>query len=246
MDYKNPDYITIFDKRLKCLEKIRKNPGCLTGLFSYYKNNPVDFINDWGITFDPRKVSENLPAFLPFILYDKQKELITKIIDNWKNKKNLLVEKTREAGASWVTVALAVTLCLFNTGIIIGFGSRKEEYVDSKSNPKALLYKARLFLNYLPKEFRRGWVEEKNSSFKIIDFPTTQSKIEGEAGDNLGRGDRASIYIVDEFAHIRNQAAVDAALSQTTRCIIYVSTPQGMNNKFAEKRFSNEIDCTIL
>jgi phage terminase large subunit len=42
-------------------------------------------------------------------------------------------------------IAFSCTMCLFNRGMVIGWGSRKEEYVDSKGAPKALFEKARFF-----------------------------------------------------------------------------------------------------
>jgi hypothetical protein len=75
----------------------------------------------------------------------------------------------------------------------------------------------------------------------LIFFPETDSIISGEAGDNIGRGDRASIYFVDEAAFLARPALVDAALSQTTNCRIDVSTPCGMANSFAKKRHSGKI-----
>ncbi|SQD04315.1 putative phage gp33 TerL [Escherichia coli] len=41
------------------------------------------------------------------------------------------------------------------------FGSRKEEYVDSTGDPKALFWKARKFVETLPVEFRGSWEREE-------------------------------------------------------------------------------------
>jgi hypothetical protein len=142
---------------------------------------------------------------------------------------------------SWLTIATACTLCLFNRGMVIGFGSRKEEYVDSRSAPKALFEKARGFLSYLPPEFLDGWDRDKHSPHMRILFPGTGSAITGESGDGIGRGDRTSIYFVDEAAFLERPGLVDASLSQTTNCRIDVSTPNGMANPFAQKRFGGKI-----
>jgi phage terminase large subunit len=60
-------------------------------------------------------------------------------------------------GVSWLAMALSCTLCLFNEGIAIGFGSRKTEYVDKIGTLKPLLPKGRMFMENLPVEFRGGW-----------------------------------------------------------------------------------------
>lgn len=67
-------------------------------------------------------------------------------------------------GLSWTSVGLASALCLFNREMVIGFGSRKEEYVDSTVDPKALFWKVRKFIATLPAEFR-GLGREKAFTF---------------------------------------------------------------------------------
>ena len=240
-DFKNPDYAAVFNHRRRNLEKIRQTPGLLKQLKTYYKDNPAQFIIDWGVTFDPRQVERGQPSLLPFLLFEKQEEWVNWLIERWKNQQPGITEKSREMGLSWLMVAVACTLCLFNDGMVIGFGSRKEEYVDKRGDPKSLLVKARQFLEYLPKEFRGSYDERKHAPHKRIQFPDTMSIITGESGDGIGRGDRASIYFVDEAAHLPNPESIEASLSQTTNCRQDVSTPMGMNNPYARKRFGGNI-----
>lgn len=241
-DYKNPDYNAIFKMRLERLSRIRNDPECLPALRAYYRDNPADFINDWGVTFEPRNVERRLPSLIPFILFPKQIEFVNWTVEHWRAQKPGLVEKSRDMGISWLSVALASTLCLFNEGMVVGFGSRKEEYVDKKDGPKSLFWKARQFIKYLPPEFRGIWEENKHAPYMRINFPTTGSYIAGEAGDSIGRGDRSSIYFVDEAAHLERPHLIDASLSQTTNCRIDMSSVNGMGNPFAEKRHSGKID----
>jgi hypothetical protein len=46
---------------------------------------------------------------------------------------------------------------------------------------------------------------------------------------------------VDESAFLKRPALIDAALSQTTRCRIDLSSVNGMANPFAQKRHSGKI-----
>jgi len=73
-DFKKPDYVKVFNWRLDKLNKIRDNPALLIDLKEYYKNNPAQFIIDWGTTSDPRNVERNLPALAPFLLFPRQEE----------------------------------------------------------------------------------------------------------------------------------------------------------------------------
>lgn len=240
-DFKNPNYAKVFKWRRDNLQKIRGNHKVIKSLKNYYKHNPAQFIIDWGVTYDPRNVEIGLPALCPFLLFPKQEEWINWFLDLWKRRKPGLTEKSREMGLSWLTIALAATMCLFNDGVTVGFGSRKQEYVDKIGDPKSLLHKARQFINFIPEEFKDGWDINKHAPHMRINFPGTGSIISGEAGDGIGRGDRASFYIVDESAWLPRPELVEASLSQTTNCRIDVSTPHGMNNPFAQKRFNGKI-----
>ena len=240
-DFKKPDYLKVFNWRLDKLNKIRDNPALLIDLKEYYKNNPAQFIIDWGTTSDPRNVERNLPALAPFLLFPRQEEWIHWFLDLWKNQKPGITDKSREMGLSWLTIALACTMCLFHDNLVVGFGSRKEEYVDKLGDPKSLLQKARQFISLLPHEFRGDWDIKKHAPHMRIHLPGTNSIISGEAGDGIGRGDRASFYIVDESAWLPRPELVEASLSQTTNCRIDISTPRGMNNPFARRRHGGKV-----
>ncbi|MFV8941800.1 TerL protein [Moellerella wisconsensis] len=240
-DFKNPDYTQVFEWRMERLTRIRQNPELLPALRAFYKDNPAQFIIDWGMTTDPRNIDYGLPVTIPFLLFPKQEEWIHWIMERRDNLENGITEKSREMGLSWTSIGMACSLCLFNKEMVIGFGSRKEEYVDSTGDPKALFWKARKFVETLPVEFRGGWEEKKHAPYMRVEFPNTGAIIKGEAGDNIGRGDRTTLYFVDEAAFLQRPLLIDAALSQTTRCRIDLSSVNGMANPFAQKRHSGRI-----
>ncbi len=240
-DFKNPDYRQVFEWRIERLKRIRANSECVPELKQYYKGNIAQFIIDWGMTTDPRNVERGLPASIPFILFPKQEEWVRWFMERWKTGEPGLTEKTRDMGMTWLAMATSCSICLFNRGIVGGFGSRKEEYVDKIGDPKSIFYKGREFLRNLPVEFRGGWDAKKNASHMRLIFPETDSVLTGEAGDNIGRGNRASFYFVDEAAFIERPQLVDASLSATTNCRQDISTPNGMGNPFAQKRHGGKI-----
>lgn len=240
-DFKNPDYNQVFEWRMERLLRIRQSPECLPVLKAFYRDNPAQFIIDWGMTVDPRNVERGLPARIPFLLFPKQEEWIEWFVERWRNAEPGITEKTRDMGMSWLTVGMASSLCLFNRGVFAGFGSRKEEYVDKIGSPKSLFDKARNFISLLPAEFRGGWSVKQHAPHMRILFPDTESAMTGEAGDGIGRGDRTSFYIVDESAFLERPYLVDASLSATTNCRQDVSTPNSMANSFAERRHSGKI-----
>lgn len=238
-DWNNPEHIAAeFFRRAKVLQTIRadKSGRTLALLKTYYRDHPWQLIDDWGTTVDPRN-SDAGSAFMPFKLFPKQVEWCKWVVDRWEAKERGLTEKSRDAGVSWLSVSLACALAVTREGFTAGFGSRKEEYVDLLGSPKSLFWKAREFMKGLPPEFRAGWTPA-HAPHKRLSFPETGSVITGEAGDGIGRGDRASIYFVDEAAFLERPMLVEASLSQTTNCRIDISTPNGMANPFATKRHS--------
>ena len=246
MDWLSPDYEEIFWQRQESLRVMREtidaDPSALDKLKAHYRENPADFINDWGVTFDPRNAEIGLPTIIPFILFDRQREWIDFIMRKWRAREPGLTEKSRDMGISWLAMGLSCTLCTFHDGVTVGVGSRKTEYVDKIGTEKPLLPKARMFMKNLPEEFRAGWSAQRDAPYMRLVFPETGSSIGGEGGDELGRGDRTSLYFVDEYAFFERPEITEASLSQTTNCRQDISTPQGMNNVFARKRFGGKVE----
>lgn len=242
-DFRNPDYIGAFSYRVEKLKWIRENPEKIPLLTQFYKKNPAQFIIDWGCTCDPRNVNIGQPAIIPFLLFPRQEEWISWLMDNWRSRSPGVTEKSRDMGVSWLSTSLAATLCLFYPGMKIGFASRKEEYVDRRGDPKSLFYKIKQFISLLPIEFRFGWEEKKHSKHMVITFPHTGAIITGEAGYNIGRGDRTSITIIDESSFLERPEVVESALSMTSDCRQDISTPYGSTNPFARKVREKKIPC---
>jgi phage terminase large subunit len=237
-DWKSPDYTAVYERRMASLKRLRDEPSLVHGVKAFYADDhPAEFIHDWGMTFDPRAAERKLPTTMPFLLFPKQEEFINWLLGCWRNREDGLAEKSRDMGVSWLCVAFATWMWLFQSGTVAGFGSRKEEYVDDLNDPKSLFWKARSFIGLLPVEFQpAGWHPKKHAPFMSIVNPENGSAIVGEAGDNIGRGNRTSIYFKDESAFYEHPDTIDAALSQTANCKIDVSTPNGEGNPFARKR----------
>lgn len=240
-DWQEPDYSAVLAERARRLKNLREMDDVeLRAVKLYYRNNPVDFINDWGMTSDPRNVEIGLPVNIPFMLFPKQVEFVEWVYDHWRRREDGVAEKSRDMGVSWLCVAIAVHMWLFFDHMQIGFGSRKEEYVDEIGNLKALFPKMRLFIQLLPKEFRPlGW---EGGKYMLLINPENGSAIIGEAGDNIGRGARTGIYFKDESAFYERSEKIEAALSQTSNCKIDVSTANGSGNAFYRKRHSGKVD----
>lgn len=262
-DWKNPDYAAVFRYRIENIRRLRgrhkawkdtpedqrQGPDPIEQMKTYYGSGPEgisDFITDWGVTFDPRNADIGLPTVIPMILFKRQREFVSWIFDRWTNRRPGLCEKSRDMGVTWLTASVAASLCALRHGVAFGFGSRVVDLVDKVNTMKPILPKARMFMEYLPEEFSAGFVPWRDGPYMRLNFPDTGSIIMGEGGDNIGRGDRASLYVVDEKAYCANQEAIDHSLSQTTNCQIDVSSVCGMNNHFAQKRHAGRVDVFVF
>lgn len=239
-NWRNPDYDRAFTERAARLAWLnQQSADVIAALRAYYSEDWIAFISDWGCTFDPRNPEAGLPATIPFYLFQRQEDLLLWMFERWQQREDGVVEKTRESGVTWLCVAMAVCMWLFRPGTIVGFGSRKEEYVDKTGDPKSIFYKARQFIRLLPEQFRpRGYDERRCAPYMLIINPETGATILGEAGDNIGRGNRTSLYLIDEAAFIEHQESVAAALSETSNCKLWVSTANGAGNWFHRKRLA--------
>lgn len=234
-DWMAPDYIKVWQHRARFLMRIRQT-GSAHKLFGFYAENPIRFIIDWGMTFDPRNASRKLPSSIPFVLFPRQIAWLEWALARWLAEERGLSDKSRGFGVTWLAVALSCTMCNFRNEVTIGFGSRKQEYVDQKGDPKSIFWRARMFMENVPPDFRRGWLRDRDSPSMRILFPASGSAITGESGDGIGRGDRTSMYFVDEAAFLEHPQEAESSLSDTTNCRIDISTPNGPANAFAERR----------
>lgn len=172
-------------------------------------------------------------------MYPRQVEFIQWFWNLEKDQTSGVADKSRDMGFTWLCAAYFVHRWLFRKGFAGGFGSRKEALVDKNGDPDSIFEKIRIILRMLP-----GWMMPKkfkwteHSKLLLLINPDNESVIAGEAGDGIGRGGRKTIYVVDEAAWLQRPLLADASLSNNTRTILFVSTPNGPGNPFAKKRFS--------
>src|ERR1043165_856054 len=101
LDWKSPDYAPVYAERGRRLAQLREDGALLAGVKAHYKTNPADFINDWGMTFDPRNAEVGRETIVPFVLFDKQREFIDYLHRKWLAREDGLAEKSRDMGVSW-------------------------------------------------------------------------------------------------------------------------------------------------
>lgn len=228
-----PDYRAVYAWRLQQLELL-KNPGMLASAKAYYANHPSEFIMHWMDTYNPRK---RFDKWMPFVFFHRQREFIDFLHELRNDGENGLVEKCRDAGATWLACGYSIWSWLFIDDDAIGWGSRKQDLVDKLGDPDSIFHKMRLILETLPPCFLpTGFSIDKHATFMRIINPENGSIISGEAGDNIGRGGRKSIYFKDESAHYPRAELIEAALGNNTNCQVDISSVNGPGNIFHNRR----------
>ncbi len=214
-------------------EVAAKMPAAQLLLWTQFKNedNPakgcIDFIQNMGWTYDPRSKNKNLP----FILFDYQKDAIANIIRHIDDGENLLIEKSRDMGISWLIVYIFLWYWLFRDGSNLLLGSYKEKLVDDGVNQDALFGKLEYAIRSLPDwMLPRGFsIKKHRTKLKIVN-PENGNIISGDTmNPQFGRGARKTAIFYDELAFWESAKESWDAGADTTACQIANSTPNGKN-----------------
>jgi phage terminase large subunit len=234
-----PDYVSVFAWRQQQVLKLKGNPFLLAGAKEFYRTRPVEFINHWCDTYDPRIVNDETPRRIPLIMFPRQEDLVRFLHALVQEQQPGLIEKARDMGATWVACAFTVWCWLYMPGAAIGWGSRKKELVDRLGDPSSIFEKLRMIIRGLPRMFWPAWFDpSKHMTYMKIINPDTGASIIGEIGDDIGRGGRTLLYFKDESAHYERPELIEAALGDNTRVPIDISSVNGLGNVFHRRRES--------
>ena len=232
-----PNYTRVYAFRRTQLRKLAASPKLLLGAREFYKHHPVEFINHWCDTFDPRNVALGNPARVPFVLFPRQREFVQFITTCLWAETSGLTEKSRDMGATWVAVCVSVWLWLYWPGADVGWGSYNADLVDKIGVIDSIFEKIRTVIRGLPPIFLpAGFSDRDHLMYMRVVNPENNSSITGAVGDNMGRGGRKLIYFKDESAHYEHAEMIEAALTDNTRVQMDLSSVHGLGTVFHRKR----------
>lgn len=196
--------------------------------------DPLFYINTFVWTYDPRRVPWSK---LPFISYPFQDTGLLKLFGAIGDH-DLLVEKSRDMGASWLCLLAIEWYWHFHSHLSFLLGSRVEDYVDKSDNPKSLFWKLDFLHFNLPRWLMPpGFVRSQHRQRMHLVNPATHSVIDGESTTgNFARGDRRTAIMLDEFAAVEQGHQVLSATRDATRSRIFNSTPMGTVNAYYDVR----------
>lgn len=193
-------------------------------------------------TFDPRDLGNEEKRF---ILFEYQLPVIKEIADCIDTGSDLLIDKSRDMGASWIIIGVFVYKWLFDKSFHAHVGSRKEDLVDD-GTVDSLFGKIDYIIDRLPPWMVNGYTK-KNRKELQIEHPVSKNLITGEsANPHFGRGPRKKVVYFDEYAVTEADRSIWVSMQDTAPCKIVSSTPHGMNNMFADLRFGGSIKVRTL
>lgn len=188
------------------------------------------WFNVFAWTYDPRK--NGMECHLPFITYDFQDEYILSLLEAIRKGEDILVEKSRDMGASWCILGVMTWCWLFDDSFQGLVGSRKAEYVDDASIA-SLFGKVDYLLNRMPAWMLGDFNPKKDRIQMKLRNPKNGNLIAGEtANRDFSRAGRFTCVLLDEFAFWDWGNSVWKATADSTRCRITISTSNGMGNKY--------------
>ena len=191
-------------------------------------------------TFDPRLDAPHQP----FVLYQYQDTMVHEITRCIDDGADLLIEKSRDMGVSWLVLLVFQYYWLFRPGANFHLGSRKQEYVDRKGDISTLFEKLRYNLDWLPAWMKpEGYNAGRHDNLLRMINPANGNSITGESSnENFARGGRYRGVLFDEFPFWDSADPAYASAGQSSPCRIVVGTPYGKGNRFADLRFGGKIN----
>jgi len=224
----------MINKRLVQEELIRRR--CKKDV-KYYVNNFVKTLS----------YSDKYPRgmVVPFKLWEYQEVVIDKMLDSYLNSKDLLMDKSRDMGATWLEIAFDSWGFLFEDNFSVLLGSKKERDVDGGYRSYETIFgKLDLIFDNLPVFLLPvGFEGRKHRTYLKYVNPVNGNRLVGDSSDGeFSRSGRYSKVFMDEFAFWDQGDKVLSATADSTRHRMFISTANGMGNSFANLRFGGGVE----
>jgi hypothetical protein len=182
-------------------------------------------------------------SMVPFITWPFQDETF-EALESCYGKRDVHIEKSRDMGATWMSLTFALWKWQFHRWQSILLVSRNESLVDSRDNPDALFPKLRMLLRWQPKWLVPTLSKQDDAQLHLFN-PETDSVIDGASTtSNTGVGGRRTMMFLDEFALVEDAAQMFSATRDVSRNRLFVSTPRG-ENQFHKIKKTNAFQISL-
>lgn len=239
--------------RTELLEMAEGDKGFQSELIAMCKASLPFFVNAFVWTFHQieveagkRKSADH--ADVPFITWDVQDELFSQFQLHLSTGEDILVNKSRDMGASWCCTVFIHWLWLFGHELqdkpqLLEL-SRTEDYVDKAGNMKALFQKHDYINKWLPEWMvPPGCMPGGKYRTKMHMFNSwTEACIDGESTtEHAASGDRRLVILLDEFAKVKNGKLMRSATRDAGLMRIVNSTVAGPGTEYSKWKNSGQI-----
>lgn len=193
------------------------------------------FINALCWLYEPRirKIgTRTLPHKIPFISRPHQD---VAIIEAKKSlgERDIGIEKSRDEGATWIGLILALHDWLFVPLAAIGLVSRNERAVDAQGDPDSLMWKLDWELDQLPRWMVPSF-QRSSADMSLVNRENGSTILGYSCTGDVARGGRKRWFFMDELAAFRrdtDQEAMDSTQYVSDSRLI-VSTPKGSHGAY--------------
>ncbi len=239
--------------RANLLKEAETDPGFQAELMSACSKSLLFWINTFVWTYHQfdvedgtRRESDN--ADVPFITWEIQDDLFKQfefnLFDPDIKDRDILVNKSRDMGASWCSTGFMHWLWLFHENSQLLELSRTEQYVDQSGNMKALFQKHDYINRWLP-----DWMLPpaclpggKNRTKMHLFNEWNGSCIDGESTtEHAASGDRRLVILLDEFAKVKHGTLMRSATRDAGLMRIVNSTVAGPGTEYSKWKNSGQI-----
>lgn len=208
------------------LKRCREEPEYRAAVKEMCKRDIVFSINATIYQFNPAEFGHEDG---PFICWDYQIEAIQTLLWCITHRKDVVIEKSREMGASWLCLIIAEWLWRYHRSKHSLMISRSAEAVDDDSQD-SLFWKLDYIHRFTPKWLLPRSMKRKSMFFGNDDL---NSSITGQASTGkAGVGGRGAIMFIDEFTKIREDVEVLNNTADTSQCRIFNATHEGPGTAF--------------
>jgi len=215
--------------KIKTIEASHADAELAQELYIACSRDILFYIKGFIWTYNPRE--NPVSPEVPFIPYPFQEKAIYDMLRAIEEKKDVVIEKSRYMGASWICLLVIDWLWRFRPLQSFLLVSRKEDLVDKAGDPQSLFWK----LDYIDKRLPYFLKVNKIRNKMLVKNVENESIISGESttGD-VARGDRRTAILLDEFAAFEIQDGYRAlsATQHATNTRIINSTTAGTGNAY--------------
>jgi len=236
--------------RYKLLKRAQGDAGFQADLMAACRESFLFWLNAFVWTYHQFDVDEGKriqaeSSHCPFITWEVQDNLADILRQCLKNGEDILVNKSRDMGASWEILGFNHWNWQFRPDSQILEISRTEDYVDKSGNMKALFQRHDYINRWQPEWMTPPDVEigGRNRTKMHMKNVLNGSCIDGESTtEHAASGDRRLIIMLDEFAKVtKNAGLIRSATRDAAFMRIVNSTVVGPETEYSKWKKSGKI-----